>query len=144
MYLWQRPKSENWANLTPLSSATVCYGTEKSTGLGSSLALGLQRGVNSISLHCIPMSEVHVWPTSTDLQLSDFPVPASGSGSKVDQFVHVPTPVDAYNFIQIHARVFWVILLTDRQTNIADNRISPSLSEVINTCLSAVVNNILR
>jgi len=38
------------------------------------------------------------------------PVPASGlssgSCSKVNQFVHVQTPVDAPNFIQIHARVF--------------------------------------
>jgi len=38
------------------------------------------------------------------------PVPASGlqsaSGSKVNHFVHVPTPVDMQNFIQIHARIF--------------------------------------
>jgi len=38
------------------------------------------------------------------------PVPASelwsGSGSKVNQFVHVPTSVDTQHFIQIHARVF--------------------------------------
>ena len=38
------------------------------------------------------------------------PVPASGlwsgSGSKVNQFVHVPTSVDTQNFIQIDARVF--------------------------------------
>jgi len=50
-----RPKSENWATLTPRSSATVRH-TEKLTDLGNSLALGLQRGVNSISLQCIP------WP----------------------------------------------------------------------------------
>jgi len=30
----------------------------------------------------------------------------SGSGSKVNPFVHVPTSVDAQNFIQIHPRVF--------------------------------------
>ena len=29
-----------------------------------------------------------------------------GSGSKVDQFVHVPTPVDMQNVIEFHARVF--------------------------------------
>jgi len=29
----------------------------------------------------------------------------SGSGSKVNQFVHVPTSVDTQHFIQIHARV---------------------------------------
>jgi len=38
------------------------------------------------------------------------PVPASGlwsvSGSKVNQFVHVPTSVDTQHFIQIYARVF--------------------------------------
>ena len=38
------------------------------------------------------------------------PVPASGlwsgSGSKVNQFGHVPTSVDTQHFIQIHARVF--------------------------------------
>jgi len=30
----------------------------------------------------------------------------SGSGSKVNEFVHVPTPVDTQNVIQIHARIF--------------------------------------
>ena len=30
----------------------------------------------------------------------------TGSGSKVNQFVRVPTPVDTQHFIQIHARVF--------------------------------------
>ena len=34
------------------------------------------------------------------------PVPASGSGSKVNQFVHVPTSVDTQHLIQIHIRVF--------------------------------------
>jgi len=38
------------------------------------------------------------------------PIPASGlwsgSGSKVDQFVYVPTPVDTQNVIEIHAPVF--------------------------------------
>jgi len=52
-----RPKSENWANLTPRSSATIRL-TEKSTDPGNSLALGLQHGVNSISLQCIP------WPVA--------------------------------------------------------------------------------
>ena len=49
------------------------------------------------------------------------PVPASGlwsgSGSKVNQFVHVPTSVDTQHFIQINARLFSEILHTDRQTN---------------------------
>jgi len=35
------------------------------------------------------------------------------SGSKVNQFVHVPTSVDMQHFIQIYARVFE----TDRQTD---------------------------
>jgi len=30
----------------------------------------------------------------------------SGSGSKINQFVRVPTSVDMQHFIQIHARVF--------------------------------------
>jgi len=33
-------------------------------------------------------------------------VPAYGSGSKVNQFVNVPTSVDTQHFIEIHARVF--------------------------------------
>jgi len=37
------------------------------------------------------------------------------SGSKVHQFVHVPTSVDTQNFIQIHPRVF--DNLADRQTD---------------------------
>jgi len=57
-----RPKSENWATLKPCSSATVRR-TEKLTDIGNSLALGLQCGINSISLQCIPaLSEVPVWP----------------------------------------------------------------------------------
>ena len=43
----------------------------------------------------------------------------SGSGSKFNQFVHVPTPVDMQHFIQIHAR--GKILPTDRQTNTGKN-----------------------
>jgi len=67
------------------------------------------------------------------------PVLASGlhsrSGSKVNQFIHVPTSVDTQHFIQIHARIFWVILLTDRQTDRQTNErgqkhIPPPLSEV--------------
>jgi len=53
--LENRPKSENWSSLTPRSSATVRR-TKKLRDRGNSLALGLQRGVNSISLQCIP------WP----------------------------------------------------------------------------------
>jgi len=47
-----RPKSENWATLKPRSSATVRR-TEKLTDMANSLALGLQRGINNISLQCI-------------------------------------------------------------------------------------------
>jgi len=35
-----------------------------------------------------------------------YPVPASGSRSKVNQFVHAPTSLDMQHFILIHARVF--------------------------------------
>ena len=58
-----------------------------------------------------------------------YPVPASrlwsGSGSKVDQFVHVSTPVDTQNVIQIHTRVLSNLAnrQTDRQTDNAGNRI---------------------
>jgi len=55
LYGENRPKSEKWANLTPGSSATV-HRREKLTNLGNFLALGLQRGVNSVSLQCIPWS----------------------------------------------------------------------------------------
>jgi len=43
--------------LTRCSSTTVRH-REKLTDIGNSVALGLQRGVNSISLQCIP------WPVS--------------------------------------------------------------------------------
>ena len=113
MYLRQRPKSENWASLTPRSSATVRR-TEKSNQPGKLIGLWSTTWSKQYlyAVHPVTCSLlwVPVWPTSTDLQLSDFPVPASGlwsgSGSKVDQFVHVVTPVDTPNFIQIHARVF--------------------------------------
>ena len=47
----------------PCSSTTV-HRTKKLPDLWNSLALGLQRGGNSISLQCIPwpLSEVPVWP----------------------------------------------------------------------------------
>jgi len=57
LYGENKPKSENCATLMPRSSATV-RNREKLTGLGNFLALGLQRGVNSISLQCIP------WPVA--------------------------------------------------------------------------------
>ena len=53
LYVENRPKSENWANLTPHSSAAV-HRTEKLADHGNSPALRLQCGVNSISLQCIP------------------------------------------------------------------------------------------
>jgi len=53
LYRENRSKSENSATLTPRCFATVCC-REKLTDLGNSLALGLQHGVNSISLQCIP------------------------------------------------------------------------------------------
>jgi len=53
LYRENRPKSEYWATSMLCSSATVRR-REKLTDLRSFLALGLQRGVNSISLQCIP------------------------------------------------------------------------------------------
>jgi len=44
---------KNWAILTPRSSTTVRH-RKKLIDLGNSLAIRLQRGVNSISLRCIP------------------------------------------------------------------------------------------
>ena len=49
LYRENMPKSVNWETLTPRSSTTVRR-REKLTDLGNSLALGLQRGVNSVSL----------------------------------------------------------------------------------------------
>ena len=48
-----RQESENWANLTPRSSGTVRR-TKKLIHRGNSVALGLQRTINSIFLQCIP------------------------------------------------------------------------------------------
>ena len=66
------------------------------------------------------------------------PVPASGlwsgSGWKVDKFVHVPTPVDTKNVIQIHARVLSNLAnrQTDRQTykHRGKSHLPPPFSEV--------------
>jgi len=57
-----------------------------------------------------------------------------GSGSTVNQLVHVPTSVDMQHFIQIHARV--LSNLANRQTNRqtykhGQKHVPPTLSEVI-------------
>ena len=75
MYLRQRPKSENWASLTPCSSATVRR-TKKLSDRGNSLALGLQRGVNGISLQCIS------WPIVLWLGCLFDPFQVRGLGGK--------------------------------------------------------------
>ena len=69
------------------------------------------------------------------------PVPASGlwsgSGSKVNQFVHVPTSADTQHFIQIHTRVFSNLAhrQTDKPTRARGwNHIPPPLSEVNKYC----------
>jgi len=54
LYGENRPKSANWATLKPRSSTTV-RPTKKLTDIANSLALGLQRGINSISLQCRPL-----------------------------------------------------------------------------------------
>ena len=124
MYLQQRPKSENWASLSPRSSATVRR-TEKSTDPGNSLALGLQRGVNIISLQCIP------WPVACSKWgacLTDFDRSSTFrfSGSGIRTIIRIglkswsvrPCP-DICRHATFHSNPytrFWVILLTDRQT----------------------------
>ena len=60
LYGENRPKSENWATLTPCSSATVRR-REKLTKIRNSLAFGMQRGVNNISLYCSAWVQVLVW-----------------------------------------------------------------------------------
>ena len=88
-------------------------------------------------IHKISLKSVHnFFRYPAEIQKSGVtPVPGSGlwsgSGSKVNQFVHAPTSVDTQNFIQIHPRVFWVILHTDRQTNERGRKhILPPLSDV--------------
>jgi len=65
------PKSENWANPTPRSSATVRR-RENLTDLGNSLGLGLQRGVNSISLHPVICCLLWLRCLFDQLSISDF------------------------------------------------------------------------
>jgi len=140
MYLWQRPKSENLASLTNRSSATV-RPTEKLTDLGNSLALGLQREVNSISLQCIP------WPVAYaewGACLTDFDRSSTFrfSGSGIRTMIRIglkswsvrPRP-DTWRHAKFHPNSctrFWVILLTDRQTDRhrGQSHIPPPLSEV--------------
>jgi len=142
MYLSQRPKSKNWASLMPHSSAIVRR-TEKSTDSGNSLALGLQCGVYSICLQCIP------WPVACSewgACLTDFDRSSifRFSGSGIRTMIRIglkswpvrPCPVTCRH-AKFHPNVcthFWVILLTDRQTDRQTLRaIAPShLSEVKN------------
>jgi len=63
---------------------------------------------------------------------------------KVNQFVHVPTPVDNAKFHPNPCTRFWVISLTDRQTK--TDKLSraiaftSSLSEVINGCARGIAS----
>jgi len=58
LYRENRPKSENLVTFTPRSSGTVRR-REQLTDLGNSMALGLQRGVNSISaVHPVTCSQL--------------------------------------------------------------------------------------
>ena len=56
----------------------------------------------------------------------------SRSRSRVNQFVHVPTFCRHATFHPNSCKCFWIILLTDRQTNKQGQKhLPPSLSEVI-------------
>ena len=130
-WLQQRPKSENWGSLTPRSYTTVRR-TEKSTDPGNSLASPwtIRRGVNSISLQCV------LWPVACSewgACLTDFDRSFRFSGSGIRTMIRIglkslsvcPCP-DTCRHAKIHPNPcthFWVILLTDRQTNIAGNHI---------------------
>jgi len=87
---------------------------------GNSLALGLQCGVNSISLQCIlwpSLSEVPVWPTF------DFRFSGSGIRTMIQiglKSRSVRPCLDTCRYAKFHPNrctCFWVILLTDRQTS---------------------------
>ena len=109
----------------PRSSATV-HLTKSWVDRRNSLALGLQRGVNSISLQCIP------WPVACSESewtacFTDFRF--SGSGIRTMIRIRLkswsvrPCP-DTCRCAKFHPNpctCFWVILLTDRQTYIAGN-----------------------
>ena len=137
MYLRQRPKSENWASLTPRSSATVRR-TEKSTDPGNSLALGLQRGVNSISLQCIlwpvACSEWGACLTDFDFQIfrfrhPDYDLDWAQMLISLSMSRHLSTRKISSK--SMHA--FFSNLAsrqTDRQTNIAAIAYTSSLSDV--------------
>jgi len=125
----------------PHSSATVRC-TENSTDPGNSLALGLQRGVNSISLQCIP------WPVACSewgACLTDFDRSSTFrfSGSGIRTMIRIgfkswsvhPCP-DTCRHAKFHPNQctrFWVILLIDdRQTDKhrGELHIPPPLSKV--------------
>jgi len=99
------PNSENWATLTPRSSATVRH-AETLTELGKFLPLGLQRGVNSISLQCI------LWPVACSewgacfdrYSISDFggKRPLKWKFSKISGFIDgIPRYVSWPNLVKI-------------------------------------------
>jgi len=135
MYLRQRPKSENWASVTPRRSATVCRTKKLSRPRklpGPWTTTWSKQYLSTV--HPVTCSLLWVRCLFDRLSISDFSVPASGlwsgSGSKVDQFVHVPTPVDTQNFIQIHARVLSILAYRQTDKHCGQSHIPHSLSEV--------------
>ena len=64
----------------------------------------------------------------------------SGSGSKVNQFVHVPTSVDTRHFIQIHARL--LSNLAHRQTRQTKMIAGKNTSATSLPCWSEVNNEL--
>ena len=126
MYLRQRPKSENWAKVwRPV--APQPYVVQKSRlDPGHPMVLGLQRGVNSISLQCIPwLAACCEWGAC----LTEFDRSSTSrfSGSGIRTIIRIglkswsvrPCP-DTCRHAKFHPNPctrFWVILLTDRQTS---------------------------
>jgi len=88
----------------PRSSATV-HRRQNLTDLGNSLALGLQREVNSISLQCIP------WPVACSewgACLTDFRFQILGQMTpKVKIFKNVFTDSATWHQTRFHDQIWW-------------------------------------
>ena len=120
---WQTRRALGGAHVPPTNANWVrLYVVQKSRpDPGNSLALGLQHGVNSISLQCIP------WPVACSewgACLTDFDRSSTFrfSGSGIRTMIRnglkswSVRPCRHAKFHTNPCMRFWVILLTDRQT----------------------------